>query len=181
MPENKTENNRQPHQKMNLISPELLKAPRSGSICRGFWRMPAFRIKKGRSAAKGRGETILVLEDETVVLNITRVMLERLGYNVIMANSPSEAMESAKAHEGKIDLLLTDIVMPEMNGREFADQLKGLFPDIKVLYMSGYTANVIAHHTVLDEGLHFIEKPFSSHRLAVKVREVLAIYDFPAG
>ncbi|MFO8113284.1 MAG: PAS domain S-box protein [Desulfosalsimonadaceae bacterium] len=129
--------------------------------------------KKEEAVPRGRGETILVLEDETVVLNITRVMLARLGYEVITANSPSEAMASAKAHEGKIDLLITDIVMPEMNGREFADQIKGLFPDIKVLYMSGYTADVIAHHTLLDEGLHFIEKPFSSHKLAGKVREVL--------
>jgi two-component system, cell cycle sensor histidine kinase and response regulator CckA len=122
---------------------------------------------------KGRGETILVLEDETVVLNLIRMMLGRLGYNVITANSPSEAKELAKAHDGKIDLLLTDVVMPEMNGREFANQLNGLFPEIKVLFMSGYTANVIAHHTVLDEVVNFIEKPFSINRLAVKVRESL--------
>ncbi len=129
--------------------------------------------KKEKTPAKGRGETILVLEDETVVLNLTRIMLERLEYKVIMANSPSEAMELAKTHDGNIDLLLTDVVMPEMNGREFADQLNGLFPEIKVLFMSGYTANVIAHHTVLDEGMHFIEKPFSINRLAAKVRAVL--------
>ncbi len=123
---------------------------------------------------KGRGETILVLEDETVVLNLTRIMLGRLGYKVITANSPSEALELAKAHDGKIDLLLTDVIMPEMNGRDFAEQLNDLYPDIKTLFMSGYTENVIAHHTVLDEGLNFIEKPFSNHKLAAKVREALA-------
>ncbi len=129
--------------------------------------------KKKDILLKGRGETILVLEDETVVLNLTRIMLGRLGYNVITSNSPSEALELAKAHDGKIDLLLTDVVMPEMNGREFADQLNGLFPETKVLFMSGHMANVIAHHTVLDERVNFIEKPFSINRLAAKVREVL--------
>ena len=129
--------------------------------------------KKKDILLKGQGETILVLEDESVVLNLTRIMLERLGYNVITANSPSEAMELAEAHDGKIDLLLTDVVMPEMNGREFADQLNNVYPEIKVLFMSGYTEEVVAHHTILDIGLHFIEKPFSINRLAAKVQEVL--------
>jgi len=123
---------------------------------------------------KGCGETILVLEDEAVVLDLTRIMLERMGYNVITASRPGEAMEVAKAHSGKIDLLLSDIIMPEMNGREFAEQLNDLYPDIKTLFMSGYTENVIAHHTILDNGLHFIEKPFSMYKLAAKVRELLS-------
>ncbi len=131
--------------------------------------------KKKDVLLKGRGETILVLEDEFVVLNLTRIMLERLSYKVVTANSPSEAMELAKAQDGKIDLLLTDVVMPEMNGREFADQVTDIYPEIKVLFMSGYTAEVVAHHTILDEGLHFIEKPFSINKLAAKVQEVLSI------
>ena len=107
-------------------------------------------------------------------MNITRIMLEKLGYTVLVAAStPNNAMELAETHDGKIDLLITDIAMPEMNGREFAEQFNKRYPEIPVLYMSGSTANVIAHHTVLDEGLHFIEKPFSMHKLGVKVRELL--------
>ena len=130
--------------------------------------------QKEEALPRGCGETVLVLEDESVVMNITRIMLERLGYNVITASRPGEAMEAAKAHSGKIELLLSDIIMPEMNGREFAEQLNDLYPDIKTLFMSGYTENVVAHHTVLDDGLNFIEKPFSIHKLAGKVREVLS-------
>ena len=129
--------------------------------------------QKEEALPRGCGETVLVLEDESVVMNITRIMLERLGYNVITASRPGEAMEAAKAHSGKIDLLLSDIIMPEMNGREFAEQLNDLYPDIKTLFMSGYTENVIAHHTILDDGLNFIEKPFSINSLAAKVRAVL--------
>ena len=82
-------------------------------------------------------------------------------------------MGLAEKHPGRIDLLVTDVVMPEMNGRELAVQLQSHYPDLKVLYMSGYTANVIAHRGVLDEGVFFIPKPFSRQDLAAKVREVL--------
>ena len=123
--------------------------------------------------SKGRGEVILVLEDEAAVLNLTRVLLERSGYRVLTASMPQEAMEIAAAHEGGIDLLITDVVMPEMSGRDFSDQLRTHYPEIKTLFMSGYTSNVIAHHGILDEGVHFIQKPFSLKDLAAKVREAL--------
>jgi YesN/AraC family two-component response regulator len=82
-------------------------------------------------------------------------------------------MEIAKEHGDAIDLLISDVIMPEMNGRDLANELQELYPDLKVLFMSGYTADVIAHRGVLDEGVNFIQKPFSNHDLAVKVHEVL--------
>jgi two-component system, cell cycle sensor histidine kinase and response regulator CckA len=85
----------------------------------------------------------------------------------------STAIRLAHEHSGPIDLLLTDVVMPEMNGRDLAKNLLFIYPDIRRLFMSGYTANVIAHHGVLDEGVHFIQKPFSMQALAAKVRRIL--------
>jgi CheY-like chemotaxis protein len=118
-------------------------------------------------------ETILLVEDEPAILRMTRMMLERKGYSVLSAATPVEAIDLAKTRADKIDLLMTDVVMPEMNGRDLAGKLTALFPDIKILFMSGYTANVIAHHGVLDEGVAFIQKPFSMQKLAEKVRGVL--------
>ncbi|MFW6011708.1 MAG: response regulator [Desulfosalsimonas sp.] len=89
--------------------------------------------------ANGNGEVVMVVEDEVEVLNLTKTMLESLGYNVLPASSPNKAMELAGNHEGPIDLLITDVIMPEMNGREIADQLKTLYPDISILFMSGAT------------------------------------------
>jgi FixJ family two-component response regulator len=86
----------------------------------------------------------------------------------------------AQEHAGRIHLLVTDVVMPEMNGRELAGRLHGLYPDIKTLFMSGYTANVIAHRGVLDEGLNFIQKPFSMNDLAFKVKAALGREETPA-
>ena len=100
-------------------------------------------------------------------------MLERLGYTRAGRRTPGEAIHLAREHAGEIHLLMTDVVMPEMNGRDLAKNLLSLYPDLKRLFMSGYTANVIAHHGVLDEGVHFIQKPFSVQTLAAKVREVL--------
>ena len=82
-------------------------------------------------------------------------------------------MDLAQEHGGEIHLLITDVIMPEMNGRELAERLQSLYPDLEVLFMSGYTADVIAHRGVLDEGVHFMQKPFSSRDLAIKVREAL--------
>ena len=89
------------------------------------------------------------------------------------AGTPGEAMGLAEEHAGKIHLLITDVIMPEMNGRELAERLQSLYPDLKCLFMSGYTADVIAHHGVLDEGVHFIQKPFSKRDLATTVRKAL--------
>jgi len=128
-------------------------------------------------------ETILLVEDEPAILKMITMMLERLGYTVLGAQTPAAAIELARGHRpaspsapagaGAIHLLITDVIMPEMNGRELAANLLLLYPDLKRLFMSGYTANVIAHHGILDEGVHFIQKPFAKQDLAVKVREVL--------
>ncbi|MBI5095595.1 MAG: PAS domain S-box protein [Candidatus Hydrogenedentes bacterium] len=120
-----------------------------------------------------RGETVLIVEDEPALLTMGRLMLERLGYRVLAAGMPSEAMRLAQEHSGQIDLLITDIVMPEMNGRDLAKQLQSRYPGIKNIFMSGYTASVIANRGVLDEGVNFVQKPFSVRDLAVKVREAL--------
>lgn len=100
-------------------------------------------------------------------------LLEMQGYRALAASSPGEAIRLAEEHLGEIHLLMTDVVMPEMNGRVLAKRLLSLYPDIKCLFMSGYTANVIAHHGVLEEGVHFIHKPFSLNDIALKLREVL--------
>ena len=121
----------------------------------------------------GLGETVLILEDEESILKMTQMMLERMGYKVLVAGTPGEAIALAREHAGEIRLLITDVVMPEMNGRDLAGNLLSLYPNLKRLFMSGYTANVIAHHGVVDEGVQFIQKPFAKQDLAIKVREVL--------
>jgi two-component system, cell cycle sensor histidine kinase and response regulator CckA len=108
-----------------------------------------------------------------MVLDLCTAMLEDLGYEVLPAADQKEALRLAREHHGEIHLLLTDVIMPEMNGRDLRDQILPLRPGIKCLFMSGYTANVIAHHGVLEEGINFIEKPFTRHPLAVKLRQVL--------
>jgi CheY-like chemotaxis protein len=119
-------------------------------------------------------ETILLVEDEPSILSLSQRILERLGYRVLVARTPGEALRLAREHDGEIHLLLTDVVMPEMNGRDLARNLLRQFPNLKRLFMSGYTANVIAHHGVLDPGVDFIQKPFSVQALADKVREALS-------
>lgn len=122
---------------------------------------------------KGRGETVLLVEDETPLRQMGKTMLEKSGYSVITASTPSKAFTVAKEHAGKIDLLLTDVVMPEMNGKEMAEKLQTMYPTLKVLFMSGYTANAIAQHGVLDDNVNFIQKPFSYNNLTWKVYAVL--------
>ncbi|MFA6010671.1 MAG: PAS domain-containing protein [Desulfobacteraceae bacterium] len=121
----------------------------------------------------GRGETILLVEDEPTLLKLATKILSAYGYNVLHTNSPSEAIRMAEELPRSIDLLISDVVMPEMNCKDLSDQIKAFRPDIPCLFMSGYTANVIAHHGVLDEGVQFIQKPFSKKELAVKVRAVI--------
>lgn len=118
-------------------------------------------------------EVILLVEDESAILKMTTLLLEGLGYTVIAASTPGEAIRLARECEGQIDLLITDVIMPEMNGRDLARNLMSIFHGIKRLFMSGYTANVIARHGVLDAGVHFIQKPFSRNALAAKIREAL--------
>jgi two-component system, cell cycle sensor histidine kinase and response regulator CckA len=118
-------------------------------------------------------ETILLVEDEAPLLTVTQRILQKRGYQVLTASTPGQAIQVAREHAGNIDLLITDVVMPEMNGRDLAKNFLSLYPQAKRLFMSGYTADVIAHQGVLDEGVCFIQKPFSAEDLAATVRRVL--------
>ena len=120
-----------------------------------------------------KGETILVVEDEGIVRDLTCEVLQRHGYEVLAAGTSEQAAETADRFDGEIHLLVTDVVMPKLNGRELYDRLHKDRPGLAVLYMSGYTDNVIAHHGILDEDTDFIEKPFSIRVLTDKVRSVL--------
>ncbi len=118
-------------------------------------------------------ETILICEDEPSILDLGVSILERKGYTVLAARTPSAALDLAASHPGPIHLLITDVIMPEMNGRDLMEHFSHLRPMAKGLFMSGYTADIIAHHGVLDPGLEFIEKPFTARNLCAKVREIL--------
>jgi len=118
-------------------------------------------------------ETVLLVEDEKRVRDMTREILQESGYHVLEAEHGQEALLIADRHPGTIHLMLSDVVMPQMSGRELAERLVPLRQEMKVLYMSGYTDDAIVHHGVLDEGMSFIEKPFTPNALARKVREVL--------
>ncbi|MDD4734881.1 MAG: transporter substrate-binding domain-containing protein [Kiritimatiellae bacterium] len=133
------------------------------------------------STPLGKGETVLLVEDEPALLELTRKMLERMGYQVLAAGTPREALELAREPCSKIQLLLTDVVMPEMSGRELAVQMCRTCPLLRVLYMSGYTSNMITSQGVLDDGVHFIQKPLTFQTLAAKVREVLETSEQQAG
>ncbi|MCX6362178.1 MAG: response regulator [Armatimonadetes bacterium] len=119
------------------------------------------------------GETILLVEDERPIRISTQRLLERLGYRVMSAESPEEAVATAGAFEGEIDLLLTDVVMPHMSGVELAQALCAARPGLRCIYMSGYTANVIAEEGVLGDGVRFLAKPFARETLAAAIREAL--------
>jgi signal transduction histidine kinase len=121
----------------------------------------------------GGDETIMLVEDEKAILDTTRIFLEGIGYSVLAADSPAAALDLAEVHEDGIDLLITDVIMPGMSGRDMADKLAADRPDMKVLYMSGYTASVIANRGVLIEGMNFLSKPFTRTVLAQKTREIL--------
>jgi two-component system cell cycle sensor histidine kinase/response regulator CckA len=120
-----------------------------------------------------RGETVLLVEDEAAILTVVQAMLEKLGYRVLPAATPSEALRQAEAHADEIQLLITDVVMPEMNGRELAKLIDDIKPGLKCLFTSGYMDDVIATRGVLHAGVHFLQKPFSTKDLAAKVRQAL--------
>lgn len=121
----------------------------------------------------GCGETILLVDDDQMVSALGQKMLESLGYQVMTANTPTEALRLAGDHAGNIHLVITDVIMPEMNGRDLSDQLLKLYPDLKILFMSGYTASVISHRGVLADGVNYLQKPFPLMSLARKVRAAL--------
>ncbi|MDR9502579.1 MAG: response regulator, partial [Desulfurivibrionaceae bacterium] len=122
---------------------------------------------------RGHGKMVLVVEDEEAILEMTGKILINLGYQVLAASLPSRAIRLGREHAGAIDLLITDVVMPEMNGRELADQIHAFCPDLNTLFMSGYTADIIAQRGVLGDGVHFMQKPFSRKDLAHKVHKIL--------
>jgi len=123
--------------------------------------------------AEGGKETILLVEDEDTLRRLAREYLEKQGYNVVDAADGAMALQIAVAHEGVVHLLLTDVIMPGMNGRELAQRMLEIRPNVKVLYMSGYTENVIAHNGTLDAGVSLLQKPFNLRDLRDRVREVL--------
>ena len=125
-------------------------------------------------ARRSGGETVLVVEDEQAVRDLTVRILQQLGYAILTASSGPEALEISQTHAGHIDLLLTDVVMPNMSGRQLADHIQGSRPKTKVLFLSGYTENTVVHHGVLDAGVDFLPKPFSRENLSRKLREVLS-------
>ena len=118
-------------------------------------------------------ETILLVEDDEMVRKLVNEVLDNEGYRPLEAANGVAALSICAQYEEPIHLLLTDVVMPEMSGRELANRLAAVRPELKVLYMSGYTDDVIVHHGVLDEGTEFIQKPFTPDVLARKIREVL--------
>ncbi len=130
-------------------------------------------VKNSVNAIQGGTETILLVEDEESVLNLGKRILENLGYIVLAARTPAQAIRYTEEHSGEIHLVLTDVVMPEMNGRELVQHLIRAKPGLKSLFMSGYTADVIAHRGVLDEGVLFVPKPFTVEILATRVRAAL--------
>jgi len=130
--------------------------------------------KEKKSVVKLNGsETVLIVEDDGLLRNLTQNTLQRYGYKVLDAENGEDAIRVCKEYDGRIDLMITDVVMPKIGGREAAKRLLPLYPQMKVIYMSGYTDDAIVHHGVLEPGLNFLEKPFTPKGLARKVREVL--------
>ena len=123
--------------------------------------------------ARGAGETVLVVDDEPAVRVVTKRILQRSGYAVLEAAGGVEALDTLREHPGPVHLLLTDVIMPEMNGREVAQRVRGQRPGIRIVYMSGYSPEAIAHDGLLDEGAAFVRKPFESGLLLQTVRRAL--------
>jgi CheY-like chemotaxis protein len=119
-------------------------------------------------------ETILLVEDEPSLLSLGASMLGNLGYTVITAGNPEEAIDLFREHGSAINLVMTDVIMPGMNGSELCDALKAIRPGLRVLYMSGYTADAILHRGIIDPGIHFLQKPFPLSDLARAVRAALS-------
>ncbi|HKV60846.1 MAG TPA: response regulator [Candidatus Acidoferrum sp.] len=131
------------------------------------------RREEPSKADAGGNETILVVEDEPMIRELIEAMLQNRGYSVLIVDNPMKAAAFAAQHTGPIHLLLTDVVMPGISGREIATQISAERPEMKVIFVSGYTPNAIVHHGILDEDLNFLQKPFTAVTLTNKVREVL--------
>jgi DNA-binding NtrC family response regulator len=125
-----------------------------------------------RTTPRGN-ETIFLVEDEEAVRTVTSRILRRFGYQVVEASGPAAAMRLVDQHAGAIDLVVTDVVMPDMNGRQLVEHLLVARPDLKVLYLSGYTNDAVVRHGVFESNVNFLQKPFTTEALAAKVREIL--------
>ena len=138
-------------------------------------RPPCRRGRRGAPGAvhDGRVDHLLLVEDDDAVRSLASRILERYGYAVLQARHGREALEQARRHPDGIDLLLTDVVMPELGGRRLAEQLQAHRPELRVLFMSGYTAGEIDRRGELDPGVAFLAKPFSAQSLLTKVREAV--------
>ena len=162
--------------KQNRGHVEVESEPGAGTVFRIFLpRVPGETPPAelpGEPGPGGGGETLLLVEDESAILRMTARMLRNLGYRVLEAATPGEALDLARQEE-RIHLLLTDVVMPEMNGRDLARALEGRHGGMKCLFTSGYTADVLAPHGVLEEGTRFLPKPFTQRELAARIREIL--------
>ncbi|MFO0863491.1 MAG: response regulator [Gemmataceae bacterium] len=146
--------------------------PRSRSTSRRTGR--ADRVLARLGPAPRGTETLLLVEDEDGVRALSRFTLQQCGYTILEASHGEEAIRVATNHREKIHLLVTDVVMPGMGGRVLAERLLSLHPEMKVLYLSGYTDDAVVRHGILHEEVNFLQKPFSPNTLAHKVREVLA-------
>jgi len=133
----------------------------------------ALEDSKARVPMKRGSETVMLVEDEEMVRKLASELLEESGYVVLSASGGEEAIYFATTNKGRIDLLITDVVMPKVSGKEVAEQVRKIHPETKVLFMSGYTDEAIVHHGIVDSNIAFIQKPFSEHALAQKIREVL--------
>ncbi|HTO22281.1 MAG TPA: response regulator, partial [Spirochaetia bacterium] len=140
--------------------------PRTAEAAPGPARQPDGLSTRGN-------ETILVVEDEASILLMLQRALAQLGYTVLAAHSPAEALRAAEGHRGDLHLLLTDVVMPGMNGRQLVERVSQLRPGVRALFMSGHTAEVISQRGVIEEGMPFIQKPFATAALASRIREIL--------
>ena len=153
-------------------------APQKGTTFNIFFPRHLGKAKEAASedstarVLRGR-ETILMVEDEPAILRLGQRMLQREEYRVLVAATPGEAIRLAEEWAGDIHLLITDVIMPEMNGRNLAKRLLSLCPNMKCMFMSGYTADIIAHQGVMDAGVNFLQKPFAMSQLTAKVRAVL--------
>jgi len=130
-------------------------------------------VERPGAAAAGGSETVLVVEDDRIVLNLVERILGERGYTVYSASDGEEALEVARKIGDRLDILVTDVVMPGMNGRELHSRVTEFYPDVKVLFMSGYTDNVIIHKGFVEDGVKFLQKPFTVKELADKIRDTL--------
>lgn len=135
----------------------------------------AASVASSAQAQQGQGETIMVVEDEPAMREVSRRILARNGYSVISAGNGREALDVLATRDDHIDVLLTDVIMPQMQGRELADKVRVLQPAVRIVFMSGYTQGLLSQQGVLDPDVHLIEKPFSEITLLSKIREVLSV------